>query len=317
MNIHCDVIRDLLPLYAEDLTSQATRDLVQRHLEGCAECARQFGILKKVQLIPLDTDPGGLKKVKKLLTIRRIVAVATALLMVLSLCLCAAMLLNAQIYLTADQAVESVEALEDGSLRIRWKDIGITAVAMLGNPVDGDQGNVGIICRTSLRNLLFPMPVSSYESLPDEAKVLIGQEDWNAKTIQLEGGAANRNLWFCCARDGAGETLIWDAGKPYPQAHFSNVNYHIAWYLVILLGMMFLFAFLSGRGIKRKVTRAAATAFGCVAFCVVIVTAGQFAELFEEFTQCVVNSCVTAIPVFGAMMCIWQLRDWRKMDQGE
>lgn len=34
----CDVIKDLIPLYEEDLCSQASRELVEEHVETCADC---------------------------------------------------------------------------------------------------------------------------------------------------------------------------------------------------------------------------------------------------------------------------------------
>lgn len=34
----CDVIKDLIPLYEEDLCSQASRVLVEEHMETCADC---------------------------------------------------------------------------------------------------------------------------------------------------------------------------------------------------------------------------------------------------------------------------------------
>lgn len=36
--MNCDVIRDLLPVYADGLASQASKDLVEEHLETCADC---------------------------------------------------------------------------------------------------------------------------------------------------------------------------------------------------------------------------------------------------------------------------------------
>ncbi|MBQ8927057.1 MAG: zf-HC2 domain-containing protein [Oscillospiraceae bacterium] len=38
MNTDCEIIRDLLPLYAEGLCSPASRALVEAHLEGCGAC---------------------------------------------------------------------------------------------------------------------------------------------------------------------------------------------------------------------------------------------------------------------------------------
>ena len=37
MKITCDIIRDLLPLYAEDMVSQDSKALVDDHLCGCDE----------------------------------------------------------------------------------------------------------------------------------------------------------------------------------------------------------------------------------------------------------------------------------------
>ena len=46
MKISCDVIRDLLPLYADDACSQDSRRMVDEHLAECPECS---GMLKRLQ----------------------------------------------------------------------------------------------------------------------------------------------------------------------------------------------------------------------------------------------------------------------------
>lgn len=319
MKITCNIIRDILPLYAEDLASEDTKKLVDEHLCGCDECTRELGILKKVQVIPVDKDTGGLKKVKKTIVIRRVVAVITALLMVLSIYTCFIMLMDAKIYLKAEDIVESVEALEDGTIRIHWKYV-ITGCGSVGEekvPEGETTRNYGIICYTRLGHILHPQKQTPYDSLPAELKEVVTEVEWGSSRWQLEGGASNWNFWFVDAKDGTGETLLWDAGHPYPEYPFDdNVNYHIFWYLLILLGLAAVFALLSRKKILPKTTRAVATAFGSIAFCVVVVTAGQFMELWGEFTECFVNSAITAIPVFATVMCIWQLHDWRKQDKG-
>lgn len=320
MKISCNVIRDILPLYAEDLASEDTKRLVDDHLCECDDCTRELGVLKKVQMIPVEREVTGLKKVKKTIVIRRIVAVMTALLTVFSLFCCGTMLMDAKIYLDAEDIVESVEALEDGTIRIHWKYV-ITGCGSVGeeNVPEGETTrNFGIICYTRLGHILHPQKQTPYDSLPAELKEVVTEEEWGASTWQLEGGASSWNIWFVDAKDGTGETLLWDAGQPHPEYPFDdNVNYHIFWYLLILLGLMAVFALLYWKKILPKTTRAIATAFGSIAFCVVVVTAGQFMELWGEFTECFVNSAITAIPVFATIMCIWQLHDWHKMDQGQ
>ncbi len=40
MKYECEVIRDLLPLYADDVCSAGSRKMVEEHLEECAECTK-------------------------------------------------------------------------------------------------------------------------------------------------------------------------------------------------------------------------------------------------------------------------------------
>ena len=42
MKTNCDIIRDLLPLYAEHITSEATNALVEEHLAECEACRAEL-----------------------------------------------------------------------------------------------------------------------------------------------------------------------------------------------------------------------------------------------------------------------------------
>ena len=39
MNKECEIVRDLLPLYVDDVCSESSRDIVETHLKECADCA--------------------------------------------------------------------------------------------------------------------------------------------------------------------------------------------------------------------------------------------------------------------------------------
>lgn len=318
MKVTCNVIRDILPLYAENLASEDTAALVDDHLCCCDSCMRELGILKRIQIVPLERDVDGLKKVRKTIYIRKIVAVLTAVMLVFSLYSCINMLMNATIYPDAEDIVESVDALEDGTIRIRWKNV-VTSTGSLGIEITengAESLNFGIICSTSLRNILFPKEPAHHRDIPVELRDVVSEEEWGASTWQLEGGASSWNIWFCNAKDGTGETLLWDAGHPYPENAFQDVNYHILWYFLLLICFTAVFALVSRKKILPKVMRGVSTAFGCIAFCVIVVTAGQFMELWGEFTICFVNSLVLAIPVFLTAMGCWQLHDWSRQDKG-
>ena len=46
MNMNCDVIRDLLPLYADEVCSEASKTLVEAHLCDCKLCAEELRIMR-------------------------------------------------------------------------------------------------------------------------------------------------------------------------------------------------------------------------------------------------------------------------------
>lgn len=325
MEISCDIIRDLLPLYAEDLTSPDSNKLVENHISNCEVCTRQLGLMKKVQVIPVDVDVNSIKRVGDTIRRRRILAVMTALLFVATLVLGGALLLDAKIYLTAEQAIESVEALDDGSIRVHWTDdFSIAGTCSLGYS-DDSTGNYGILAWAPLNSLLFPRKISSYEQmmeqLPDEIREShpISKEEYNAKTYQLEGGAISYNLWYCSAKDGKGDTLLWDAGNPSPEGIFADVNYHLAYYCVALV-VLAAFLAMAGRHWEGKwygelfVRMAILCASLCLS--VVIVTAGQFMEIYGEFTEAMIDSSAVAVPMTLTALFGRQLYLLNRQDKG-
>ena len=80
----CDMIRDLLPLYADSVCSEESRKAVTDHLAGCAECREMLNKMNQKVAITADTDISALKKIK-----RRIRLIKTAVITVAVLLLCA------------------------------------------------------------------------------------------------------------------------------------------------------------------------------------------------------------------------------------
>ncbi len=59
---NCEIVKDLLPLYAEDLASAESRAFIQEHLETCEDCRKAYEEMKA----PVETEPAApLKTVKK------------------------------------------------------------------------------------------------------------------------------------------------------------------------------------------------------------------------------------------------------------
>ena len=51
MRNECNIIRDLLPLYVENIASEDTAEFVKEHLETCTECSRALESLKSSDAI--------------------------------------------------------------------------------------------------------------------------------------------------------------------------------------------------------------------------------------------------------------------------
>ena len=80
-DIPCGVIRDLLPLYTEDLCSEESRALVDDHIINCPDCRRAKESMKKTEPLPVDSGEG-LKKIKRELINRKLRTAAMAALLV-------------------------------------------------------------------------------------------------------------------------------------------------------------------------------------------------------------------------------------------
>ena len=118
MDISCDIIRDLLPLYAEDMASNASRELVEEHLEGCDPCKKELELLKQAQKLPVDVDTHALERVSKEIRKRKILTVLCVIATIFSLIWSGVVFMFTPIVLSYEDAVESVELREDGALAI-------------------------------------------------------------------------------------------------------------------------------------------------------------------------------------------------------
>ena len=76
MKNECSIIRDILPLYVENMVSEDTSEFVKEHLESCPACRAELEKLREpveVQTEPQpDMDAAPLKRLKKALLMKKI-----------------------------------------------------------------------------------------------------------------------------------------------------------------------------------------------------------------------------------------------------
>ena len=83
--MNCKIIRDLLPLYHDDVASEESRALVEEHLETCAECAKMLedireSVSEKSAARAEQPIISGLKALKKRLRRKTVIAIAISFL---------------------------------------------------------------------------------------------------------------------------------------------------------------------------------------------------------------------------------------------
>lgn len=116
MNQECSIVRDLLPLYAERLTSPETAAFVEKHLRTCADCRAALQETQAPPALQPAPDAAPLQHLQKRLARKRLQIIVMTALFVLTAVISAAGILNAPIYFpyTDDlvQVTEDAGALE-------------------------------------------------------------------------------------------------------------------------------------------------------------------------------------------------------------
>lgn len=128
MNISCNVIRDILPLYAEDMVCDETKKLVDEHLGECEACRKELEALKKKDVVPISTDTTPMEHIRRTIRKRQILTTVCVLVTIVSLIWTGTMFMTSPVYLPADKAVKEVELREDGGLAITYAS-GVTSMA--------------------------------------------------------------------------------------------------------------------------------------------------------------------------------------------
>ncbi len=100
MKITCEIIRDLLPLYAEELASPDSRVLVEEHTAQCPACKRQLDELRT----PTPAAPAA-----PMTTVNRLLRRRTLLWCVLVGCLVAALALGVLGRMTSGQLIYDID----------------------------------------------------------------------------------------------------------------------------------------------------------------------------------------------------------------
>ena len=116
MNNECSIVRDLLPLYAEQLASKDTVQFVEQHLAGCEACRHELELMRTEEPRAGADAALPLKDLKRKLLRKQTATIVLTLLFAAALCLSAFAALSAPRYFPYSPETVTVEKQADGSV---------------------------------------------------------------------------------------------------------------------------------------------------------------------------------------------------------
>ena len=120
MKNKCAIIKDILPLYIEDIVSDETREFVDEHLQECPECKKLADEMEMPATLPEDISAVPLRNLKKQLRTRRIQTTVCAVAVVATILLSLFAYLTAPQYIPFSKEPVSVTRIEDGGLMLMF-----------------------------------------------------------------------------------------------------------------------------------------------------------------------------------------------------
>lgn len=120
MRNECNIIRDILPLYAENMVSGDTADLVEEHLKDCDACRKEYENTKEIQPEREVTDAAPLLKLSRKMKIKKIQTIILTVVFALTLFVSAFAALDAPKYFLYSENLVTVEPVDGGGLQITF-----------------------------------------------------------------------------------------------------------------------------------------------------------------------------------------------------
>lgn len=321
MVISCDIIRDLLPLYAEDMVSQASKEMVDNHLCGCDSCTKELAALKKPEKVPVEVETESLNRLKKIIRRKRIVSLLTVALFIVTAILGFVLLMDAKIYLDAEEVVMYTDQLENGDIYVQFNKLP-NGLGTVSN--DEASINHGVVAYSSLYKMLkYSKELQEFQGFEEAYRANVTQpEEMYTRIGGLNIGidvSKPFNIWYVNVSNGMAETLLWDGGEVPPEKPLADVNYHLAYYCAIFAVLAVVLVIPARRFWDKWYGELfARLSILCASVCIstVIACAGQFVEVYCELTESVLNGLVLAVPMTLTGLFALQLRRLNKLDKG-
>ena len=321
MKIQCEIIRDILPLYAEDMVSQPTRNMVEEHLGECESCTRELDALKNQEKTLPVPQIESLKRISCIIHNSRCLTAAAAVLFLLSFGLWLYGFMKVPVYLSQEEAVKDVYTADNGVLVIDYYDYvrGSCGIAQPGY-------TMAHICHTTRWDMLAhkngwlervwdrKLVGGSILGESENGNGVIISAEENSPTEELVDTGTEKSWWYIDYRTGKADTLLWDAGGEKPEGRMVVAMYHMGW-IGLIVAALGILGQIAGNYVKKQKIRLtlwyAGTLGNCYGFSTFI--------LLGRNTICY-NDCFETLNYIGGLTVLFWilvivLRKLRQLDK--
>ncbi|MRX72779.1 zf-HC2 domain-containing protein [Bacillus lacus] len=120
MRISCNVIRDVLPLYVENMASQDTRDIVKEHIDSCENCKKRLEDMRTFEEMPIDTDIAPLRNIQNTLRRNKLQAIIFSVMATLVFAVLTMAYLTTPAYISYNENSVTIIEKDDGTVLLNF-----------------------------------------------------------------------------------------------------------------------------------------------------------------------------------------------------
>lgn len=122
MKVTCNVIKDVLPLYVENMISDDSRIMVEEHIEQCQECKIYLDEMQSFTEIPVDRDTTPLLKIKSTLHKKKMHTAIFSMMFSIILIVISIAFLTAPEYIPYSERSVTIDEIGNGSVIAKFDD---------------------------------------------------------------------------------------------------------------------------------------------------------------------------------------------------
>ncbi|MCP3030830.1 zf-HC2 domain-containing protein [Halobacillus sp. A1] len=122
MKITCNMIRDILPLYVENMASQDTRDIVEEHIVSCENCKKRLEEMRTFEEQPVDTDIAPLRNIQNTLRRKKLQTIILSVMVTLVFAVVTMAYLTTPEYISYNENAVSIIEKDDGTVLLNFSE---------------------------------------------------------------------------------------------------------------------------------------------------------------------------------------------------